>query len=103
MLAAVLFYGLITPAPTEASVTFVGDAMVQGEQAGRTYRSQYAPPYRAQVTDDAVTAMSHAFNQYGASPLRAEIVQTRKSGEQTFYVVKIPLPVRRRHHPAVRL
>jgi hypothetical protein len=36
--------------------------------------------------------MSHALNKYGASPLRAEIVQTRNSGEQTFYVVKFVFP-----------
>lgn len=61
-------------------------------QAGRTDRSQYAPAYGAQVTDDAVKAMSHALNEYGASPLRAEIVQTRKVDEQTFYVVKFVFP-----------
>jgi hypothetical protein len=61
-------------------------------QAGRTDRSQYAPAYRAQITDDAVKEMSHALDQYGAPPLRAEIVQTRKSGEQTFYVVKFIFP-----------
>jgi hypothetical protein len=61
-------------------------------QAGRTDRSQYAAAYGAQVTDDAVKAMSHALNTYGASPLRAEIVQTRKSGEQTFYIVKFVFP-----------
>jgi hypothetical protein len=44
------------------------------------------------VTDDAVKEMSHALNEYGASPLRAEIVQTRKSGEQTFYIVKFVFP-----------
>jgi hypothetical protein len=61
-------------------------------QAGRTDRSQYAAAYRAQVTDDAVKAMSHALNEYGASPLRAEIVQTRKIDDQTFYVVKFVFP-----------
>jgi hypothetical protein len=61
-------------------------------QAGRTDRSQYTPAYGTQVTDDAVKAMSHALNQYGATPLRAEIVQTRKIDEQTFYVVRFVFP-----------
>lgn len=61
-------------------------------QAGHTDRSQYAPTYRTQVTDNAVKAMSHALNEYGASPLRAEIMQTRKIDAQTFYVVKFVFP-----------
>jgi hypothetical protein len=61
-------------------------------QAGRTDRSQYASAYRAQVTDDAIKAMSQALDKYGASPLRAEIVQARKIGEQTFYMVKFVFP-----------
>ena len=61
-------------------------------QAGRTDRSQYAAAYSPQVTDDAVKAMSHALNEYKASPLRAEIVQTRKIDDQTFYVVKFVFP-----------
>jgi hypothetical protein len=36
--------------------------------------------------------MSHALNGYGASPLRAEIVQTRKIDDQTFYIVKFVFP-----------
>jgi hypothetical protein len=79
-------------APTEASVTAWAMQWFKEMQAGRTDRSQYAPAYGAQVTDDAVEAMSHALNQYRASPLRAEIVQTRKSGEQTFYIVKFVFP-----------
>lgn len=79
-------------APTEASVTVWAMSWFKEMQAGRIDRSQYAPAYRAQVTDTAVKAMSRALNQYGASPLRAEIVQTRKIGEQTFYVVKFVFP-----------
>jgi hypothetical protein len=79
-------------APTEASVAAWAMQWFKEMQAGRTDRSLYAPAYRTQVTDDAVKAMSHALNEYGASPLRAEIVQTRKSGEQTFYIVKFVFP-----------
>jgi hypothetical protein len=70
--------------PAEASVTAWAMHWFTEMQAGRTDRSQYA----AQVTDDAVRAMSHTLNEYGAAPLRAEIVQTRKIDEQTFCVVK---------------
>jgi len=73
-------------APMEAGV------MAWAMQAGGTDRSQYAAAYRAQVTDDAVKAMSHVLNKYGASPLRAEIVQNRKIDDQTFYVVKFVFP-----------
>jgi hypothetical protein len=81
-----------TGAPTEASVTTWAMHWFTEMQAGRTDRSQYTSAYRAQVTDDAVKEMSHALDKYGASPLRAEIVQTRKSGEQTFYMVKFVFP-----------
>jgi hypothetical protein len=97
-LVAALTVGPIAPASTdtapaaEASVTAWTMQWFEEMQAGRTDRSQYAPTYRAQITDDAVTEMSHALNKYGASPLRAEIVQTRNSGEQTFYVVKFVFP-----------
>ena len=61
-------------------------------QAGRTDRSLYAPAFAAQVTDEAVRAMSQALNKSGAPPLRAEVVQTGKGGEQTFYTVRFVFP-----------
>lgn len=79
-------------APGEASMTAWAMHWFAEMQAGRTDRSRYAAAYGAQVTDDAVKAMSHTLNEYGASPLRAEIVQTRKIDEQTFYVVKFVFP-----------
>src|SRR5271157_2845055 len=60
--------------------------------AGRTDRSQYAPAFAPQVTDEAVARISHDLNRYGAAPLRAEIVQTKKDGEQTFTVLKFVFP-----------
>jgi hypothetical protein len=82
------------PAGTPSGVSVTAFAMhwFTEMQAGRTNRSQYAAGYSPQVTDDAVKAMSHALNAYGASPLRAEIVQTRKVDDQTFYVVKFIFP-----------
>jgi hypothetical protein len=60
--------------------------------AGRTDRSQYAPAFAPQVSDAAVAAMARDLNTYGAAPLRAEIVQTRKDGDQTFAIVKFVFP-----------
>ena len=61
-------------------------------QAGKIDRTEYTAEYGAQLTDDAVQAMSHQLNQYGASPLRAEIMQKRVLDNQTFYQVKLIFP-----------
>lgn len=61
-------------------------------QKGYTDRSEYVPAYAVRITDQLVADMSKTLNRYGASPLRAEIVQTRTSGNQTFYVVKFVFP-----------
>jgi hypothetical protein len=61
-------------------------------QAGKIDRTQYTAAYVAQLTDDAVQALSHQLNQYGASPLRAEIMQERSIDTQTFYQVKLVFP-----------
>ena len=60
--------------------------------AGRTDRSQYAPAFAPKVTDEAVARMAHDLNAYGAVPLRAEIVQTKKEGDQTFAIIKFVFP-----------
>ena len=60
--------------------------------AGRTDRSQYSAAFAPQVTDAAVARISHDLNTYGAAPLRAEIVQTKKDGDQTFATVKFVFP-----------
>lgn len=94
MLVAAFSVGSVASAgaPSQASVTAWAMRWFKEMQAGRTDRSQYAAPYRAQVTDDPVKSMSHPLDEYGVSPLRAKIVQTRKIGEQTFYVVKFVFP-----------
>ena len=61
-------------------------------QAGKIDRAQYTAAYGAMLTDDAVKAMSRHLNQYGASPTRAEILQSRSTGTQTFYMVKLLFP-----------
>jgi hypothetical protein len=60
--------------------------------AGWTDRSQYAAAFAPQVTDAAVAGIAHDLNKYGAAPLRAEIVQTKKIGDQTFAIVKFVFP-----------
>src|SRR5271166_3895396 len=77
---------------TDAALTAWAMRWFTEMQAGRTDRSQYAPDFVAEVTDEAVQKMSRDVNKYGASPLRAEIVQTRKGGEQTLYLVKFIFP-----------
>jgi hypothetical protein len=61
-------------------------------QAAKIDRTQYTAAYGAQLSDDAVRAMSHQLNQYGAPPLRAEIMQKRSVDNQTFYQVKLIFP-----------
>ena len=59
---------------------------------GKIDRTQYTSTYGAQLTDEAVQAMSHQLNEYGAPPLRAEIMQKRSVDNQTFYKVKLIFP-----------
>jgi len=61
-------------------------------QAGKIDRTLYSAAYGAQLTDAAVQAMCHHLNEYGASPLRAEIIQKRSVDNQTFYKVKLVFP-----------
>ena len=61
-------------------------------QAGKIDRTQYTAAYGAQLTDAAVQAMSHHLNEYGASPVRAEIMQKRSVDNQTLYQVKLVFP-----------
>ena len=61
-------------------------------QTGKIDRTRYTAAYGAQLTDDAVQAMSHHLNQYGASPIRAEIMQKRSVDNQTLYQVKLVFP-----------
>jgi hypothetical protein len=94
MLIAALTIGRGAPASADADAAPTAWAMrwFTEIQAGRTDRAQYAPGFVAEVTDEAVKTMSHDLNTYGAAPLRAEIMQTGKIGDQTFYVVKYVFP-----------
>ncbi len=61
-------------------------------QAGHIDRAQLAAKYSAQLTSDAVRAMSHQLQQYGASPIGDQVLRTRTIDDQTFYEVKLLFP-----------
>jgi hypothetical protein len=61
-------------------------------QQGKIDRTEYTAAYGAQLTNDAVRSMSHELDEYGASPLGAEIMQKRALDNQTFYLVKLLFP-----------
>ena len=82
----------VVAAKTDAEMTKWAMHWFTEMMAGRTDRSQYAPAFAPQVTDEAVTQISHDLNRYGVAPLRAEIVQTKTDGDQTFAVLKFVFP-----------
>lgn len=79
-------------APTENGVETLALAWFALMQAGKIDRTQYTAAYGAQLTDDAAQAMARQLNQYGASPIRAEIMQKRSVDNQTLYEVKLVFP-----------
>ena len=78
--------------PTEDGMKVLALRWYAQMQAGKIDRKQYTTAYAAQLTDDAVQAMSQHLNQYGASPLRAEIMKKHAIDNQTFYQVKLIFP-----------
>jgi hypothetical protein len=77
---------------TKASVQALALQWFLQMQAGKIDRAQYTTAYSAQLTDHVVQEMSHHLNEYGAAPLRAEIVQTRSVGDQILYEMKMVFP-----------
>lgn len=63
-------------------------------KTGQIDRTQLTSDYNARLTNDAVREMSEYLRQhdYGVAPSWAEVVQTRTSGDQTLYVVKLVFP-----------
>ena len=78
--------------PTEDGMRAFALQWFSQMQVGKIDRTQYTAAYGAQLTDAAVQAMSHQLNEYGASPIRAEIMQKRSVDNQTFYKVKLIFP-----------
>ena len=79
-------------APTDTALTTWAMHWFTEMMAGRTDRSFYAPAFAPLVTDERVARIAHDLNEYGAAPLRAEIVQSKKEGAQTFTIVKFVFP-----------
>jgi hypothetical protein len=79
-------------ARTDADLTTWAMHWITEIMAGRTDRSQYSGAFAPQVTDEAVARIAHDLNRYGAAPLRAEIVQSTKEGDQTFTILKFVFP-----------
>jgi hypothetical protein len=82
----------VSAAPADAALTTWAMHWFTEAMASRTDRSQYAPAFAPQVTDEAVARMAHDLNAYGAAPLRAEIVQSKKDGDETFATIKFVFP-----------
>ena len=83
-----------TSVPTENSVKTLALEWFAKMRTGQIDRTQLAAEYNAQLTDDAVQAMSRFLKEhdYGASPFGAQVLKTSTVGEQTFYVVKLLFP-----------
>jgi hypothetical protein len=81
-----------TAVPTEDGMKDLALQWFAQIQAGKIDRTEYTAAYGAQLTDDAVQAMAHRLNEYGASPLRVEVMQKRVIDNQTFYLVKLIFP-----------
>ena len=98
MLVAVFFTGGVADAspppsvPTEDGMRAFALQWYAQMQAGKIDRTQYTAAYGAQLTDAEVQSMSYHLNEYGASPLGAEIMQKRLVDNQTLYQVKLLFP-----------
>lgn len=79
-------------APTADDVKTIALRWYTQMQAGQLDRSQLAAAYSAQLTDAAVSEMSHKVNLYGAAPTSAKILQSRSIADQKFYLVKLIFP-----------
>ena len=79
--------------PDRGRVDGLGDALVH-RNAGRPNRpiticaGLRAASHRCRRS----RRIAHDLNRYGAAPLRAEIVQTKKDGDQTFAILKFVFP-----------
>ena len=80
--------------PTDERVQALALQWFNAMQSGQIDRSQLAPDYSAQLSDDAVRELSQYLKDhaYGAPPSGTQILRTRTIDEQKFYVVKIIFP-----------
>jgi hypothetical protein len=79
---------------TEKSVEALALEWYANMQTGQINRTELAPEYNAQLTDDVVQATAKRIKEYayGSSPTGTQVITSRTIGEQTFYIVKILFP-----------
>ena len=79
---------------TEKSVEALALDWFAQMRTGQIDRTQLAADYGAQLTDEVVQTTSEYLKkyEYGASPMGAQVLKTRTTREQTFYVVKLVFP-----------
>jgi len=79
---------------TESDVEAVAPKWFTQMQTGQIDHSQLTADYSAQLTDAAVQGRSRYLRnrKYGLSPTRADVFQSRMSGEQKLYVVELLFP-----------
>lgn len=79
---------------TDKNVEAIALQWFERMRTGHIDRTQLAPEYSAQLTDDVVQEMSKYLSayKYGTSPTGALVLNTRSTGDQTFYEVKITFP-----------
>ena len=79
---------------TEKSVEALALDWFAQMRTGQIDRTQLTADYSAQLTDEVVQSTARYLKQYeyGASPMGAQVLKTRTTREQTFYVVKLVFP-----------
>ena len=80
--------------PADADLRALALQWFERMRTGAIDRTQLAPAYSAQLSDEAVRAMSQRLEayEYGAAPLGAEIIRTETRAGETFAVVKLVFP-----------
>ena len=80
--------------PTDSSVEALALDWFAHMEAGQIDRAQLTAAYNSQLTDGAVKDMAQYLkdHDYSVRPSSAQVLENRKSGDQTFYVVKLVFP-----------
>lgn len=99
LLTGAMHHAIATSLPptsvrTESSVENLALEWYGRMQSGHIDRTQLAPAYSAQLTADAVQALSRHLkaDNYGVSPTGARVLEMKTVGDQAFYVVKLIFP-----------
>ena len=90
-------------APKGAALTTWAMRWITELMAGRTDRSQYAPAFAPQVTDEAVARIARDLNAYGALAAARRNRADQERGRPDLRHRELRLPARRCDEPPVRL